>query len=331
MSRSQSRGIIDSISCNGDDVILRLQAIHDPQLVFWCHTGENADSRYDLVELVIGEAVQVFAFHSAGAWMVETEVSSDRGRRVDVVTGEHDHADAGRVGILNGFQHLGPHGILHALQPQKRKSVPQGVIVQSVVCVWAERRSEDTQSFTGQLRRCALNGISIENLVAPGAVVGVLSIANAEHEFRRSFQVDKGTVWSIVKGCHKPLLGFKGHDVQLGVIVPELLYRQAAFGRRGEKRELRRITDRVGSAQKLRIGLIREKTRQQRKVERSLMDAANRGLARPYFTVSIVPGSSNGVAAARRPDRCHRHLVLRESAGLIGADDGRAAESLDGR
>ena len=111
------------------------------------------------------------------------------------------------------------------------------------------------------------------------------------------------------------------------------LTRDAAFGREREERAFRRVAhDLVGAVTLLfELRVVCERRRRQEIAQRKRELRDDLAGAVEEIAFGIVAGAGRGVAFVARVDFANGHLVLGERAGLVGADDGRRAERLDGR
>jgi hypothetical protein len=111
------------------------------------------------------------------------------------------------------------------------------------------------------------------------------------------------------------------------------LLRAAALRGEREQRPFGGIADHLpllGFSVELELGIRAERGRGEQVVERGRQLLEVLCFARLQVTARVVAFSRDAVAPSRGVHLSHRHLVLRERAGLVGADDACRAERLDG-
>jgi hypothetical protein len=163
------------------------------------------------------------------------------------------------------------------------------------------------------------------------AVGGQHARARAEHHLGGALAAGERAVRPGVEGGHALALGGEGDLVHAGVLPVEIGLVQAGLGRRHHQRALGRVALDVPVALRLGahdVGVGGERRRPQQPAQRGRghpRRARERELA-----VRLVAGAPDLELLAGDQDAPRRHLVLGQRAGLVRADDRRAAQGLDG-
>ncbi len=118
-----SRRIIDAVARHGGDFSAALPRLHDPDLVLRLHARVNAVFFDGLVQFLVGHAVQLPSQDRLRPVLQDPQLFRDGDRRIDMVAGNHDDADAGFPALLDGRLRLRPHGVDHAVHPEENHIV----------------------------------------------------------------------------------------------------------------------------------------------------------------------------------------------------------------
>ena len=116
MGRLDGRRVIHAVSGHGDNVAPTLQAFHDTQFLRRPDAREDRGRREPIREVLVGQLLDVLARQHPIAIQPCLSTHGAGGERV--VSGDHDHANAGGLAFGNRCGNIGSQGIGEAHEPQ---------------------------------------------------------------------------------------------------------------------------------------------------------------------------------------------------------------------
>ena len=259
-------------------------------------TGVYAVPVDDLIQLIVGQAVQRAAGNGLGGVSDDAQLSGDGHGGVLVVAGDHHRADACGAALGHGVLHLRPHGVDHTGKADEAQLLLQRlrrqILGQTVVPPF--RRRQHPQRLVGHGLVVRQNGGTL--FLRHGQHRAALRIvgAAAQHLVRRTLGVlDEAAVRAVDSGHHLPA-GVKGRFGAAG--LPGL---QLGLGTAADRGKIH-----------------------QRRLGRLALGAA-------VLQNGVVAQRHGGGQQRQRPRVLHhRHFVLGQGTGLVGADDLGAAQRL---
>jgi hypothetical protein len=150
-ARPESRRVVDPVSGHRDHIALALQQVDEAHLVFRRDPGDHAEPREPIHELGVAERGELRA---AECLALDPELSADRGRGGDMVTGDHAYADARLLAEGDGVARLPAWGIHDPHQGEQREvvhlveQVPARVERRGIEV--PRRHGQDPEPVTGQ-------------------------------------------------------------------------------------------------------------------------------------------------------------------------------------
>ena len=118
--------VVHAVARHGHNLVAALPGLHDARLVLGLHARVHAELADALVELLVAHAVELGTRDGLLAALHNAQLARDGHGRIDVVTRDHDGADAGVVRLGDGHGGLGAHRVNHA-----RKAAEHQVVLQS--------------------------------------------------------------------------------------------------------------------------------------------------------------------------------------------------------
>ena len=241
---------------------------------------------------------QLRAGDRALAALENAQLFRDRRRRVDVVAGNHDRADARAVAFFDRCPHLGAHGVDHADQTDKAELVFQRL--------WLGRGGHTVVGAQGGCqhaqRAVCHRLVCRENLGAHifghGQLVSVLDVARAaaQHLIRRALGVLYDPAARLMQGGHHLAHAVKRRFADAGKFGLQRGLFQPQLCRIGHQCRLGRLAGDAAVGIQLRVGAERHRRGQQVLIFAEVIH--------------------------------HGHFVLRQRAGFVRADDLRTAQRL---
>ncbi|TKW54492.1 hypothetical protein CTA1_5030 [Colletotrichum tanaceti] len=141
----QTGGVVDAVARHGHEAPAPVQGLDHAHLCLGGAAGDDQGQVGELVNVVVRELVKVVGGHDHGLCHVGRDVvharrqdahlERDGPRRLRVVAGEHVHADAGLVELLDRRPGPGPRRVVEADEPAERDVLFVQLAVQVLVAV----------------------------------------------------------------------------------------------------------------------------------------------------------------------------------------------------
>ena len=290
--------VVHAVAGHRGDIACAAPCVDNAGLVFGLYARVNRDAAEHLFKLRVAHRGQLRAGDCALAAFENAQLLGDRRCRVDVVAGDHDRADARTVTFFDRCLDFRAHGVDHADQPDKAELVFQrrrfgrggrAVVGAQGSCQHAQRA----------VCHCLVRRENLRaHILGHRHLVPVLDVARAaaQNLVRRALGVLHHAAAGIMQRGHHLAPAVKRRFAharefafQLGLFQPQLC-------RIGNQRCLGRLAGDAAVGIQLRVGAERHR----------------RGKQAFVFAVVIH----------------HGHLILRQRAGFVRADDLRAAQRL---
>ena len=298
------RGVVHAVAGHGDDLVAALPGVDDAGLVLGLDAGVDAVLGDLLLEVLVGDLVELGAGDGLGGVLADAEVLGDGHGGVDVVAGDHDRADAGLLGLGDGRGDLRTLGVDHAGEAHEDEVVLErlGAAVGGQRLVHAHGGGEHAQRLVGHVL------VGGHDLLAAGVGQG-LDGAVGVHDLSAAAENHVGAALGVLLEGALGGLHHDGHHLAAGV-ERRLAHALVAIG--------------VAVLVEAELGGV---------VDQGALGGLAHGLALlgiPLGVGAESHGAHVQVVGTLDLVLGDGHLVLRESARLVRADDLGAAERLDG-
>ncbi len=304
----ERRRVIYAVAGHGHDIALALPSLHDADLVLRRNARIDGDLFEHLVQLVVAHSVQLHARDGDVAVAHDADLTRDsRGGHL-VVARDHDRLDAGADSVRHCLTALLTRRVDHRHQTDKGIAL-FGFQREGFVALLVGKR-EHAQALLG------IAGVDIKNafFVRFGDRTHAVFVGDADAAVEDRVERTLGehmlhTVQTVLGGHHLAV-GVKGDLLLTAENITDQVLVQADVARGLDQRVFGGVADALAvhdagivvedhAVEQLTVGVVGE-------VKLFLADT---------LAVDI--------------DFLHRHLVLRQRAGLVGADDRHAAEAFD--
>ena len=299
----QGRGVVDAVAGHGDQCTPVLPGPDDADLMLRRHTGVDRDIGDKGSELLVGHGLHDSALHGLGVGGQDADLPGNGGGGDDVVAGDHDGADAG--GDTVGYRLLGllSGGVHHSDETQE---------VEVLLVL---------QGDLGGLQGAAAKGQHAEALVGEEAVglLDLLPLLGAEagavqHHVHGALGHHHDAAGEPVDGGHELAVGVEGQLAQAGPVGTDVVLFEAEVLTQTDQSGLGGVADLVDLAGLL-VGGDGGVAAQEGSPQEGLLDGV----------LEVCLGGRNDLAV--HIQLADGHAVLGEGAGLVGADDGHAAQT----
>ena len=295
------RGVVDAVAGHSRHSPPLAPCVNDADLMLRLHTGVHAVLLHLLGQLLVAEAVQSAAGNGLRGIVQYPQLLGDGHGGILVVAGDHHWPDACRAALLDGGLHLRTHRVDHTRQTHEAQILLQilrAVVLGQAALPQADGRRQHTQGLIRHGLVLRQNFLTL--LLGHGQHLAALLIsgAAAQHLIRCALGVLNEAVIHAVDGGHHLPGGVEGSLRRTGLLLLQPVLIQPAVHAEAHQRRLR------GLALHRAIGILH-------------------GV--------VAEGHSGTQQSLRAGVLHHRHFILCEGAGLIGADDLRAAQRLHRR
>ena len=123
-------GVVDPVAGHGHHLAPALPGPDDAHLVLGGHPGVDRELLHLPLQHFLGHEVQILSGDGQVSLPADTQLPGDGHRRQPVVAGNHNGSDAGGEALFHRPPHLRPGRVDHADEPGEGKSLLQGVGVQ---------------------------------------------------------------------------------------------------------------------------------------------------------------------------------------------------------
>ncbi len=317
----ERRRIVHAISGHRHGLPIRLDGLHQPQLVLRARPRKDIDLAHGLLERRFVHLLD-FAAGDSGRAVADSEHLGDGGRRDLVVAGDHGDADAAAVALLHGVDRFLAGRVEQtdqAKQDEILREVGGAEAARLEAGTLQPRQREHTFALARELVRDLRKSLAIERRAFP--VAHLLPIAMIEDDLGCAF--DQETLLSLgilVERRHELVLRFEWDGVNARV---RRLFRPPVhpeFGGEGVEGALGRIPfDLPGAVFLEKLGIVAEHRDAAQQPEHRilavgglpfLLDLAFGGIA---VAGDLVLGLGGG-------GRHHHHFHQGQCAGLVGTD-----------
>ena len=300
--RADARRIVDTVAGHGGDEAGIPPGLDDAGLVLRLHAGIDADVLQAAGKRGVVHGAQLRAGDGLVAGAEQAELFGDRGGGVHVVAGDHDRPDAGAAAGADGVHDLRAHWVDHAREAEKAQVLLERrggrVVRQRVIRAHGRRQHAQGVAGHGMIARRDLGAVRFRHGL--GAAVDPDPVAQRQQHVGCALGILHDEAAVGVQGAHHLAFAVERRLGHARILRAQRARRQALRDRPAHERGLGRL---AGHGVRLRV------------VHR--IDTQGHGRGEQV----LITGSALG----------HSHAVLRERAGLIRADDLRAAERLHGR
>ena len=294
----QGRRVVDPVAGHGHQFAPRLPGPYDTDLVLRGHPGVDRDLGGKLPQLTVTHSVDDAPLYRLGAVCQDTDLSGDGGSGGPVVSGDHNRPDPGgdargdrRFGLFPGRVHHGDQSQeIHAALILRADCLPLDA---------AAGKGQHPQSFI----RKALVGLLHRRSLRPG------DDAPVQQHIHRALGDHQPPAGHLVHRAHQFAVGVKGELRQPGPVGPDSLFVKAMVLPQPHQSSLRRV---AYLAAVIHCGV----AAQQGATQQGLLNGVGKIRVRRV---------NHGPGGIQLP---HRHFVLGQCAGLVGADDRHAAQAL---
>ena len=299
----QGGGIVDAVAGHGNQGATVLPGPDDADLMLGGHTGVNGDLGNEGTKLLVGHGLHNGTLHGLGAGGEDTNFTGDGGSGDDVVAGNHDGADAGGDTVGNGLLGFLSGGVHHGDEAQEVELlfVGQGDLG---AFQGAAAKGQHTKALVGEV---AVGRLDLLPLL--GAQAGAV-----QHHVHSALGHHHDAAGEPVDGGHELTVGVEGQLAQAGPGGADLVLFEAEILTQTDQSGLGGVTDLVDLAGLL-VGGDGGIAAQEGRTEEGLLGGV----------LEVCLGGGDDLAVDI--ELADGHAVLGQGAGLVGADDGHAAQA----
>ena len=246
-----------------------------------------------------------------------------------MIAGNHLHADSRQSALRHGGDRLGAGRINHPLQAEEGESLPDLLVLEPLmvgVCR-AARQRQNAQTVRSHGLEGSSNWLTIQRQELTVGTQGI--VASIEEALHRADLVDHAPLGTSVQGRSKHVFRLEWNHVHPRRLLVRRLVEEPCLGRRDDESRFGGITlnDR---APRLHAdqGIVAQKPRPQALDQGRMARRHNSPALAPNLTGWRVTRSGDLEELSAGEDLLHGHLILGESARLVGADDRGAPKGL---
>jgi len=322
----EGRRIIDAVAGHRHHLALALQGAHQAQFLFRFDPGEDIDGQRGFGQRRVVKPGQVAAGqHPFGG---EADLPGDGLGGDGVVAGDHLDPDAGRVAVADGGDGCAARRIDHADQADQRQVGPYRVGERGIGGDVAPGEEQYAHALSGIGAGGLFDGVAIERHRI--AIRRQLGDAQGQQAFEGTLDVKHVAAVGAMGGRHVLPAGVEGQHVVPREQGGQRTLVQPALACRHQQRRLGRVAgDLPAAAFVAQRGVVAQGAGDQAFAHRA--GDCRRHFVVPDGAVGRVALALHRIAFAAAPQDAHRHGVLGQRAGLVGADHRRAAQRLDRR
>ena len=302
----QSRRIIDTVTGHGDHLSLTLPGLDDADLVFGRHTGINADVFHLFVQFTVAHGIQFGTGDGQVTLQQNAQLTGDGGGGHHMVTCDHHRLDAGTTADLNSRLGFRTGRIDHADQSKEGQTVFQLV------------RGSNSRKLINFLKGHCQNaeGIGAHGLRQRFCLLQVTLDAALRHHVESALDDDDLLAIDFIDGGHELAVRVEGDLRKTGILLVQFFLGHAVF---------------MGSQNNGCFGGITDVLLLLCFKDHRAIAAESGALQKHLDSLRIGIGDQLRFVHAHGPCLGQSHAVLGQSAGLVGADDGSAAQRFHSR
>ena len=235
--RLQRRCVIHTVPGHRHRLSHRLVSLHDPYLMFRCHSGKYSEFLQTLLEAVLLQVIQFPACNTLIRTVRNAQFPGNGEGSIRMVSRDHDSGHTGSFEVRNRLYRLLSDRILHAEQPQKYHVL----LCHTAAGIHGQRQHAPAfrHQFTLHLRDCI--PVSLRYIFYGS--LPVHPVTSFYDALRCSFGIGDNLLSHPVYGCHHLTLRIKSFFLDSRIPFTQFFNFRPAFICHIKKRQLCRIAN----------------------------------------------------------------------------------------